>query len=54
MFLSVKNNRSVDQKPDREIQVLSHYNRDKMPKLILLSEENASPHEVLKLQVPLE
>ena len=47
----MKNNTSVDQKTDTQIQVLPHFNKYKMPKLILLSGENTSPHDVLKLQV---
>lgn len=51
MLLSMRNNTSVDQKTDTEIQVLPRYNKDKIPKLILLSGENASPCDALKLQV---
>lgn len=51
MLLAMKNSTSVGQKTGTVTQVLPRYNKDKMPMLVLLSGENASLTDVLKLQV---
>lgn len=51
MLLAMKDSTSVGQQTGTETQVLPHYNKDKMPMFVLLSGENASLSDVLKLQV---